>query len=157
MIPRYYNATVLKSYRNATSLALGVEKPGYLHVSKMKPKEEFVVNASDILNLKDVIPVRILKIKQKEVEAGVQAAVWKRTHTQTHRRTDTQTQTHTHTDTQTQTHTDAHTHTHHARAFGLTLTDCSAPHSNNLKYIYIYPNMHLQAHAITPKHTHIHA
>ena len=116
MIPRYYNATVLKSYRNATSLALGVEKPGYLHVSKMKPKEEFVVNASDILNLKDVIPVRILKIKQKEVEAGVQAAVWKRTHTQTHRRTDTQTQTHTHRHTDTDTHRRTHTHTMRARS-----------------------------------------
>mmetsp|Transcript_20362 Transcript_20362/g.44933 ORF Transcript_20362/g.44933 Transcript_20362/m.44933 type:complete len:231 (-) Transcript_20362:25-717(-) len=68
VVGKYYHATVLKFYRNATSLALGVEKPGYLHVSKMKPKEEFVVNASDILNLKDVIPVRILKIKQKEVE-----------------------------------------------------------------------------------------
>ena len=112
MIPRYYNATVLKFYRNATSLALGVEKPGYLHVSKMKPKEEFVVNASDILNLKDVIPVRILKIKQKEVEAGVQAAVWKRTHT--HRHTDAQTHRHRHThkDTQTQTHRHRHTQTH---------------------------------------------
>ena len=121
MIPRYYNATVLKSYRNATSLALGVEKPGYLHVSKMKPKEEFVVNASDILNLKDVIPVRILKIKQKEVEAGVQAAVWKRTHTdtQTHRHTDTDThtQTHRHRHTDTDTHRRTHTPCARVRAY----------------------------------------
>ena len=86
MIPRYYNATVLKFYRNATSLALGVDKPGYLHVSKMKPKGEFVVNASDILNLKDVVTVRVLKIKQQEVEAGVQAAVWKHTDIHIHTR-----------------------------------------------------------------------
>ena len=100
MIPRYYNATVLKFYRNATSLALGVDKPGYLHMSKMKPKEEFVVNASDILNLKDVIPVRVLKIKQKEVEARVQAVVWKaadaHTHTHTHWRLYTGTYTYRH-------------------------------------------------------------
>ena len=86
MIPRYYNATVLKFYRNATSLALGVDKPGYLHVSKMKPKGEFFVNASDILNLKDVVTVRVLKIKQQEVEAGVQAAVWKHTDIHIHTR-----------------------------------------------------------------------
>ena len=99
MIPRYYNATVLKFYRNATSLALGVDNPGYLHVSKMKPKEEFVVNASDILNLKDVIPVRVLKIKQKEVEARVQAVVWKAADAHTHTHTGGSTQAHTHTDT----------------------------------------------------------
>ena len=67
---RYYNATVLKFYKQATKLALGVDKPGYLHVSNMKPKDVFVGNCSDILNLKDVIPVRVWRLKGKEVEVG---------------------------------------------------------------------------------------
>ena len=67
---RYYMATVLNFTKWGTKLALGVDKPGYLHVTKMKPKGEFVKSPSDILKVEDVIPVRIRKIKLNEVEAG---------------------------------------------------------------------------------------
>ena len=72
MESRYYNAIVKKFVPNGVRLDLGVDKPGYLHVSKMKPKGEFVSNASEVLSLKDVIPVRMWKIKTNELEARVQ-------------------------------------------------------------------------------------
>lgn len=73
MKSRYYNAVVKKFVPNGVQLDLGVEKPGYLHVSRMKPKGEFVSDPSEVLTLKDVIPVRVWKIKGREVEARVQS------------------------------------------------------------------------------------
>ena len=76
MKSRYYNAVVKKFVPNGVQLDLGVEKPGYLHVSRMKPKGEFVSDPSEVLTLKDVIPVRVWKIKGREVEA--RGAKWQR-------------------------------------------------------------------------------
>ena len=49
MKSRYYNAAVKKFVPHGVQLDLGVEKPGYLHVSRMKPKGEFVSNSSEVL------------------------------------------------------------------------------------------------------------
>ena len=69
---RYYNAIVKRVMVNGVKLDLGVEKPGYLHVSKMKPRGEFVANAADVVRPNDVIPVCVWKFKASEVEARVQ-------------------------------------------------------------------------------------
>mmetsp|Transcript_20361 Transcript_20361/g.44931 ORF Transcript_20361/g.44931 Transcript_20361/m.44931 type:complete len:229 (-) Transcript_20361:25-711(-) len=74
VVGKYYNAVVKKFVPNGVQLDLGVEKPGYLHVSRMKPKGEFVSDPSEVLTLKDVIPVRVWKIKGREVEVMMPGA-----------------------------------------------------------------------------------
>lgn len=52
-----YEATVVKLQDFGAKLTLGVDKPGFLHISKVKPKGEFLANMSDVMAEKDVIQV----------------------------------------------------------------------------------------------------
>ena len=56
-VGRRYNATVVKLQEFGAKLKLGVDKPGFLHISKVKPKGEYLANMSDAMALNDVIQV----------------------------------------------------------------------------------------------------
>ena len=60
-VGRRYNATVQKLQQFGAKLRLGVDKPGFLHISKVKPKGEFLANMSDAMALNDVIQVGFLE------------------------------------------------------------------------------------------------
>ena len=60
-VGRRYNAKVQKLQQFGAKLGLGVDKPGFLHISKVKPKGEFLANMSDAMALNDVIQVGFLK------------------------------------------------------------------------------------------------
>ena len=59
-VGRRYNATVVKLQDFGAKLKLGVDKPGFLHISKVKPKGEYLANMSDAMALKDVIQVGVV-------------------------------------------------------------------------------------------------
>lgn len=59
-VGRRYNATVVKLQDFGAKLKLGVDKPGFLHISKVKPKGEYLANMSDAMALNDVIQVGVV-------------------------------------------------------------------------------------------------
>lgn len=70
-VGKRYNATVVKLQDFGAKLKLGVDKPGFLHISKVKPKGEYLANMSDAMALNDVIQVRVLAVKKSRVECVI--------------------------------------------------------------------------------------
>eukprot|EP00438_Fugacium_kawagutii_P002138 Skav218488 [mRNA] locus=scaffold538:1290679:1291620:- [translate_table: standard] len=67
-IGKYYKATVARFVPNGVKLKMGVDKPVFLHVSRIKPKGEFVKDPADVLKLEEEITVCVKRVKRNEVE-----------------------------------------------------------------------------------------
>eukprot|EP00418_Pyrodinium_bahamense_P080179 CAMPEP_0179068002 /NCGR_PEP_ID=MMETSP0796-20121207/29782_1 /TAXON_ID=73915 /ORGANISM="Pyrodinium bahamense, Strain pbaha01" /LENGTH=181 /DNA_ID=CAMNT_0020765053 /DNA_START=207 /DNA_END=752 /DNA_ORIENTATION=+ len=68
-IGREYEGIVKEFVGFGALVDLGVDKPGYLHVSKIQ--EDTIQNVEDVLAINDVIKVRIIRVRRSEVHVSM--------------------------------------------------------------------------------------
>lgn len=55
---------------NGVKLKMGLDKPVFLHVGRIKPRGEFLKDPAEALKLDEEITVCVWKVQRRQVEAG---------------------------------------------------------------------------------------